>query len=95
MKNYYVYILASNSKTLYTGVTNNLIRRVYQHKHKLFSGFTAKYEVDKLVYFEVGTNIKDAIAREKQIKGWSRMKKISLIETINPKWEDLSLEWDE
>ncbi|MDJ0756091.1 MAG: GIY-YIG nuclease family protein [Ardenticatenaceae bacterium] len=79
MKNYYVYILASNSKTLYTGVTNNLIRRVFQHKHKLFSGFTAKYKVDQLVYFEVATNIKDVIAREKQIKGWSRMKKSPLL----------------
>ena len=94
MKNYYVYILSSKSKTLYTGVTNNLIRRVYQHKHKLALGFIAKYNINKLVYFEVASNINDAIAREKQIKGWTRKKKIVLIESINPRWDDLSLEWE-
>ncbi|CAG0990443.1 hypothetical protein ANRL3_02740 [Anaerolineae bacterium] len=93
MKNYYIYIMANPSRTLYTGVTNDLERRVYQHKHKLTSGFTSKYNIDHLVYFEVFSDIREAIAREKQIKGWLRAKKIALIESINPKWADLSADW--
>ncbi len=91
---YYVYILANwNNKVIYTGITNNLERRIYEHKNKLVDGFTKKYHVDKLVYFDNTTDVKSAIAREKQIKGWTRQKKNELIETINPKWEDLSKEW--
>ena len=89
MKNYYVYIMTNLSKTLYTGVTNNLARRVYEHKNKLIEGFTKKYNITRLVYFEVFNNIEDAIRREKQIKGWVRKKKIALIESINPEWKDL------
>jgi len=93
MKQYYIYILTSRSGTLYTGVTNNLHRRVYEHKHKLVEGFTNKYNVDRLVYFETFPNVRDAIGREKQIKGYRRSKKIALIESMNPKWQDLSDGW--
>jgi putative endonuclease len=89
MKNYYVYIMTNLSRTLYTGVTNNLVRRVYEHKNKLIEGFTKKYNITRLVYFEVFNNIEGAIRREKQIKGWVRKKKIALIESINPEWKDL------
>jgi putative endonuclease len=85
--------MTNRSKTLYTGVTNDLIRRVYEHKQKLVSGFTNKYNITKLVYFEETDDIKAAILREKQIKGWLRTKKISLIEGFNPEWEDLSEDW--
>ena len=93
MNQYFVYIMTNKSKTLYTGVTNNLQRRVYEHKEKIFKGFTAKYNVTKLVYFEIFNDINSAIRREKQIKGWLRKKKIDLIETTNPEWKDLSEEW--
>ena len=95
MKQYYVYIMTNNSKTLYTGITNNLARRVYEHKHKLVEGFTKKYNITKLVYYEEINSILDAIAREKQIKGWLRVKKIALIESANPQWKDLSENWFE
>lgn len=86
----YVYLLANkHNNVLYTGVTNDLIRRVYQHKNKLVAGFTQKYNVDRLVYFEVCSGIVVAIEREKQIKGWSRKKKQDLINTLNPEWDDL------
>ena len=75
---------------LYTGITNNLARRVYEHKEKLISGFTSKYNLNKLVFFEETHDVNDAIAREKQIKGWLRTKKIELIESRNPDWNDLS-----
>lgn len=89
--NYYVYIMTNRSKsTLYTGVTNNLPRRIYEHKNKLVPGFTNKYNVNTLLYFETTTDVNSAIAREKQIKGWLREKKIKLIESINPEWQDLS-----
>lgn len=91
---YYVYILASATQTLYTGVTNNLERRLYEHKQKLTTGFTEKYHITKLVYFESTSEVVVAIAREKQIKGWMRKKKIALIESINPNWKDLSEEWN-
>jgi putative endonuclease len=90
---YYVYIMTNKSRTLYTGVTNNLERRVYEHKHKLMPGFTSKYNITKLVYYEAGDNINVAIAREKQIKGWLRAKIIALIESVNPEWRDLSKDW--
>jgi len=86
----YVYILFNKRKgTLYTGVTPNLIKRVYEHKNKLTDGFTGAYGVDKLGYYEVHQSITSAIEREKQIKSGSRKKKLDLIETINPKWQDL------
>jgi putative endonuclease len=93
MKRYYVYIMTNKSRTLYTGVTNNLERRVYEHKHKSIPGFTSKYNITRLAYFEETDNISQAIAREKQIKGWLRVKKIALIESINPEWKDLSEDW--
>lgn len=89
-KQSYVYILFNKRNgTLYTGVTADLIRRVYEHKNKLVDGFTKTYSVDKLGYYECFDNITQAIAREKQIKGGSRKKKLELIESINPDWEDL------
>jgi putative endonuclease len=90
MKDYYIYIITNNSKTLYTGMTNNLKRRIYEHKNKLNEGFTKKYNIDKLVYFELFNNPDDALRREKQLKGWLRKKKVELIESINPEWKDLS-----
>jgi len=90
---YYVYIMTNKSRTLYTGVTNDLERRVYEHKQKLVPGFTAKYNTTRLVYFEVTQDVQAAIAREKQIKGWLRRKKISLIESLNSEWKDLSIGW--
>jgi putative endonuclease len=92
MKNYYVYIITNKSKTLYVGMTNNLNRRMFEHKNKIIEGFTKKYNIDKLVYFETFTNAYEAIRREKQIKGWLRIKKINLIEEMNPGWNDLSEE---
>lgn len=95
MKQYYVYIMTNSSRTLYTGITDNLVRRVYEHKNKLIKGFTQKYNVTRLVYYEITSDVQAAIQREKQIKGWLRKKKIALIEAANPKWEDLSKEWYE
>lgn len=90
MRQYYVYIMTNQSNSvLYTGVTNDLKRRVYEHKGKLVDGFTKKYNVDKLVCYEVCEDIKEAISREKQIKGGSRQKKIDLVERMNPAWRDL------
>jgi putative endonuclease len=95
-KLYYVYILASQRNgTLYIGVTNDLMRRMYEHKNKLKKGFTKKYNVTLLVHFEETDDISAAITREKEIKGWLRIKKIKLIEEENPEWEDLSAEWFE
>ena len=91
MKQYYVYIMTNKSRTLYTGVTNDLERRVYEHKQKLVAGFTAKYNIDRLVYYEATEDVNAAISREKQIKGWLRAKKIALIESMNPDWVDLSV----
>ena len=89
---YYVYILTNEKgNVLYTGVTNDLLRRVYEHKHHLARGsFTAQYNVEKLVYYEVTSDVEAAIAREKQIKGWNRKRKNKLVETKNPNWNDLS-----
>ena len=95
MKMYYIYIVSSLSGTLYTGVTNNLEHRIYQHKLKRINGFTKKYNVDRLVYFEETADINGAIAREKEIKGWRRSKKVGLIKTMNPKWENLAADWFE
>jgi putative endonuclease len=93
IRQYYVYILANISRRLYVGVTNDLERRVYQHKHKLLSGFTSQYNITRLVYVETTTEVSAAIVREKQIKGWLRHKKVALIETQNPTWVDLSEDW--
>jgi len=90
---YHVYILANRWKTIYTGVTGRLEARVWEHKTKAVEGFTARYGIDRLVYFEHTNNIHDAIAREKQIKGWTRAKKIALIESMNPGWKDLASDW--
>ncbi len=86
-------MMTNKHRTLYTGVTNNLERRVYEHKNKLIKGFTSKYNVDRLIYFETFHEITDALAREKQIKGWIRQKKDALIATLNPSLKDLSEEW--
>jgi putative endonuclease len=90
MKSYYVYILANNGKMLYAGITSNLEKRIYEHKHHLINGYTKKYNINKLVYFEETNDVKAAIEREKQIKGWLRQKKIALIESVNPTWQDLA-----
>lgn len=82
--------MTNASRTLYTGVTNDLERRVYEHKNKLVPGFTAKYNITRLVYFEGSQDVVAAIAREKQIKGWLRARKVALIESVNPRWRDLS-----
>jgi putative endonuclease len=92
-KTYFVYIMTNRSKTPYTGVTNNLIRRVGEHKTGIGSSFAAKYKLDCLVYFERFEDIRNAIEREKRIKGWLRIKKIGLIVSFNPAWRDLSQEW--
>jgi putative endonuclease len=92
-KIYFVYIMTNRSKTLYVGVTNSLIRRVREHKSGMGSMFTKKYKLDRLVYYERYEDVHRAIGREKQIKGWLRIKKIALIVSINPAWRDLSLEW--
>ncbi len=93
MDRFFVYIMNSPTGTLYTGMTNDLNRRVYQHKNKLIEGFTSKYNVTRLAYFEETSDVKAAIAREKEIKGWRRSKKLVLIKTINPKWQDLAEGW--
>ena len=94
MKKGYVYIMASKRNgTLYVGVTANLTKRVYEHKNNIIDGFTKKYSVHSLVYFEECEDITNAIGREKQLKGWVRIKKTKLIETLNPEWKDLSREW--
>ena len=93
-RQYYVYMMTNCSKTIYTGVTNDLPRRVYEHKNKLTRGFTKKYNVDILVYYEETNDVSAAIAREKQLKGWRRNKKVELIESVNPDWKDLSREFE-
>jgi putative endonuclease len=93
MREYYLYIMSNRSRTLYVGVTGDLRRRVYQHKHKLVPGFTSRYNINQLVYFDRTNDVRAAIAREKQIKGWLRAKKIALIEAQNPHWEDLNEGW--
>lgn len=92
-RRYFVYIMASRSRNLYIGVTNNLYRRTAQHKLKALRGFTARYKIDRLIYVECFGDIRVAIAREKQLKGWRRDKKIALIETTNPTWQDLAEVW--
>ena len=92
---YYVYILTNSSRTLYIGVTNDLVRRVYQHRQKLVEGFTKKYNVNWLVYYEQTQDVKAALFRERQIKAWRRSKKVELVDVMNPEWRDLSAGWYE
>jgi len=92
-KKYYVYIMTDKSGTLYTGLTENLKKRIDQHKNKLVEGFTKKYNINKLLYFETFPDVYSAIDREKTIKGWVRRKKLDLIRTTNPDWTDLSQDW--
>lgn len=89
-RNYYIYILTNKSNTLYVGVTNDLQKRIWEHKEKIVSSFSSKYNLNKLIYFEEYKNVGEAIKREKQIKGWVRKKKIKLIKTKNPEFKDLS-----
>ncbi len=91
---YYVYILTNTYNTvLYIGVTSNLERRLYEHKNKLADGFTKKYNIHKLVYFDSTNDVRAAIEKEKQLKGWTRAKKNALVESVNPQWRDLSEDW--
>ena len=89
-RDYYVYLLTNRSGTLYTGVTNDIQRRLYEHRNKLVEGFTKKYNIAMLVYYEVTDDINEALTREKQIKAWRRSKRVALIESRNPQWRDLS-----
>ena len=89
-RHYYVYIITNPSRTLYTGMTNNLRRRLDEHKRKLVPGFTARYNINRLVYFEVFEDVRNAIDCEKKIKSWTRAKRVALVESRNPKWDDLS-----
>ena len=94
MKNYYIYLLTNwNNKVMYVGMINNLERRVYEHKNKLVNGFTKRYNINKLVYFEETSDVNAAISREKEIKKWRREKKDSLVLSINQEWKDLSEGW--
>jgi len=90
---YFVYIMSSNSGTLYIGITNSIYRRALQHKRGEIEGFAAKYRCNRLVYYEGFDDVHKAIGREKQLKGWTRAKKIALIESKNPRWEDLAEKW--
>jgi len=94
-RQYYVYIITDRSRTLYIGVTNDLERRVHEHKSESIEGFTKRYKMHRLVYFDATSNIEGAITREKEIKRWRRSKKIDLIEADNPGWKDLSEGWYE
>ena len=93
MGQYYVYIMANHTGTLYVGVTNDLQRRVWEHKQKVIDGFTKRYNITRLAYYEETPDVTSAITREKQIKGWLRKKKLALIESLNPGWKDLSDGW--
>ena len=90
MKNYYVYVLSNHARMLYIGITSDLRRRVYEHKRKLLPGYTAEREIDWLVYYEHTSDVRFAIAREKQLKGWKRIRKVELVKEMNPAWRDLS-----
>jgi len=96
MKTYYVYLLTNwNNRVMYVGVTNDLERRISEHRFKVVPGFTQKYNVHKLVYYETYSDVTVAICREKEIKGWRREKKNRLVETENPKWNDLTADWED
>lgn len=93
MSQFYVYIMSSRSSTLYAGFTSDLLKRVFEHKEGFVKGFTKRYSINRLVYYEVTESAESALVREKQIKGMARNKKIKLIESINPDWKDLSMEF--
>ncbi len=93
VKTFYVYIMVSKSGTLYIGLTSNIKKRVYEHKNHSIPGFTDKYDIDRLLYFEVIRDSASAINREKQLKAWRREKKVKLIDSLNPEWNDLSQNW--
>ena len=93
MKRYYVYILSSKTGTLYIGVTHDLQRRIFEHKHGLIEGFTKRYKVTRLVYYEETPEVNEAITREKEIKKWRRSRKIDLVKSMNSQWKDLSDGW--
>ena len=93
MQSYFTYFMSSLGGMLYTGVTNNIMNRVFTHKQRIISGFTKRYDITRLVYYEESADIWNAIAREREIKGWKRYKKIALIESQNPKWKDLAADW--
>jgi putative endonuclease len=92
-KRYYVYIMASRSLTLYTGETGDLFNRALQHKSREIEGFAKRYRIDRLVYYETFKYVNSAIAREKQVKAWTRAKRIDLIKSMNPTWQDLAESW--
>ncbi len=92
-RHFFVYIMSNVSGTLYTGVTNDIERRVFEHKNHVVPGFTAKYRIGRLLYFEEYDSAAYAIAREKEIKGWRRSRKIALIESMNKQWRDLAADW--
>jgi putative endonuclease len=92
-RSFWVYILAGESAATYVGVTNDIVRRLREHKEKLVGGFASKYNITRLVYLEIFADPRDAIAREKEIKGWRRSRKVALIEEKNPTWKDLSADW--
>jgi putative endonuclease len=94
-RRYYVYIVASRSLNFYTGVTNNIYQRALQHKRGEIEGFTKRYNINRLVYYEVFQHIGNAIARERQIKAWTRAKRLALIKSMNPAWQDLAESWGE
>ena len=90
---YFTYIVASKSRTLYIGITSDLRHRIFEHKSKAYEGFTSRYNCNRLVWFEQSNDVNFAIAREKELKGWLRSRKIELIQSTNPTWEDLSADW--
>ena len=92
-RTYYVYVMSNRSQTLYVGVTNDLERRVFEHRNPMQPTFTSRYHITRLVYFEPFSDVRDAIEREKRIKGWTRAKKLALVEDSNPTWQDLAEEW--
>ena len=93
MKTYYVYILTNPGGMLYTGITNNLLRRLYEHRNELVEGYTKKYHISRLIFFEETSDVNIAIAREKELKGWRRRKKLDLIKSSNPTMRDLAEDW--
>ncbi len=94
-RRYYVYIMASRSLNLYTGITDNIYRRALEHKHSAIEGFTKRYNINRLVYYETFKHVGNAIAREKQVKAWTRAKRIALIKSLNPTWQDMAEGWGE
>lgn len=95
MREYYTYIMANKNQRIYVGMTGDLEQRVYQHKHKLVEGFTKKYNMTQLVWYERFSNVDEAIEAEKRIKGWRREKKVALIQLMNPRWNDLAERWQD